>query len=67
MKNLKKICFICGKEKSGGIILKDKLICESCEKKIVNLEPGNDFYEYYKNKIRAIYKGGSDYRKRMGE
>lgn len=67
MEKLKRVCFICGKEKSDGIILKDKMICKSCEKKIVSLEPGNDFYEYYKNKIKSLYKGDSYIRKQIGE
>lgn len=51
-------CSICGRT-SGGIIVNGKTICNSCETNIINLEPTNDFYDYYKNAISKIFDNTS--------
>ncbi|GIM30023.1 protein CsfB [Clostridium polyendosporum] len=45
-------CIICGKHCENGIIIKGKVICSSCEEKLVSCEIGTDFYEYYKDCIK---------------
>ncbi|PJI08061.1 MULTISPECIES: sigma factor G inhibitor Gin [Clostridium] len=49
---MKRECIICRKPLKDGIIIKGKGICKNCEKRLINLECGNDFYEYYKNRIK---------------
>ena len=59
----KQSCIICGKPLTDGIIVNGKGICKSCEERLINLEPGNDFYEYYKESIRKnmIQTRGAEY------
>lgn len=45
-------CIICSKPCRNGIIIKGKLICSECEKKIISSNVDTDFYQYYKNQIR---------------
>ncbi|AAK78277.1 hypothetical protein BJV85_003729 [Clostridium acetobutylicum] len=54
---MKKTCIICRKPLKDGIIINGKGICKSCEKRLVKLQCGNDFYEYYKKciKVRIIH------------
>lgn len=49
---MKKECIICRKPLKDGIIINGKGICKNCEKRLIKLECGNDFYEYYKNRIK---------------
>lgn len=48
----KQICILCRKHLSDGIIVNGKLICRSCEHKLVNSGVSTDFYEYYKECIK---------------
>lgn len=45
-------CILCGKPLNSGIIINGIAICESCEKRLVGTEAGNDFYDYYINCIK---------------
>lgn len=44
-------CIVCGKE-GYGIIIRGKLICIECEKKVIECDINSDFYEFYKNKLK---------------
>lgn len=48
---LEKMCIICGKSNSPGILIMDKKICTICEEKAVKADIKSDFYEDYKDKI----------------
>ena len=48
----KQNCIICRKTLSDGIIVKGKCICKICEKRLISLEVGSDFYEHYKECIK---------------
>ncbi|MGL4762627.1 MAG: sigma factor G inhibitor Gin [Sarcina sp.] len=48
---LNKICIICGKTNSRGIVIMDKKICLECEEKAVKADVKSEFYEDYKDKI----------------
>ncbi|MDD3224757.1 MAG: sigma factor G inhibitor Gin [Clostridium sp.] len=48
-----KICIICGKHQSNGIIINGKCICRTCEKRLIKLDVSGDFYEHY---IKCIKK-----------
>lgn len=50
-------CIICSKYCRNGIIIKGKLICSECEKKIVSSNVNTDFYQYYKNQIKKSLSG----------
>lgn len=50
----KQTCIICGKPLADGIIINNRVICSICEKRLVNLQPGNDFYEHYKECIKKV-------------
>ncbi|MGL4991646.1 MAG: sigma factor G inhibitor Gin [Sarcina sp.] len=50
-KILKKICIICGKKDTDGILILDKKICNDCEKKAITADINSEFYEGYKEKI----------------
>lgn len=49
---IKTSCIICSKSCRNGIIIKGKLICNECEKKIISSNVNTDFYDYYKNQIK---------------
>ncbi|MCR3761024.1 sigma factor G inhibitor Gin [Clostridium felsineum] len=61
---MKKMCIICRKPLKDGIIINGKGICKNCEKRLVGLECGNDFYEYYKKRIkkRIVHNTGKRYK-----
>ena len=48
-------CIICRKPIDNGIIVNGKCICSACEKRLVNLQVGSDFYEYYKQCIKKKF------------
>lgn len=50
----KQTCIICGKPLTDAIIIKGRGICSVCEKRLMNLKPGNDFYEHYKQCIKKV-------------
>lgn len=52
-----KICIICGKVGEDGIIIREKKICSSCEKKAIEAEITSEFYEFYKNRIKENISG----------
>ncbi|MDO4535564.1 MAG: sigma factor G inhibitor Gin [Clostridium perfringens] len=50
------ICIICGKP-GYGIMIRGKLICKSCENKVIECDLNSEFYEFYKNRLKEeIYK-----------
>lgn len=50
----KQTCIICGKPLNDAIVINGRGICSICEKRLMNLQPGNDFYEHYKECIKKI-------------
>ena len=54
MKNLNKLCFICGASDCDGIILNGEKICKACEGKIVNADIINPDYDIYKDQVKII-------------
>ncbi|SMC27291.1 Inhibitor of sigma-G Gin [Clostridium acidisoli DSM 12555] len=48
-------CIICNRPLENGIIVNGKGICNNCESRLVNLQVGNDFYEYYKHCIKKKF------------
>lgn len=54
MKNLNKLCFICGANDYDGIILNGEKICKACEEKIVNTTTTNADYDIYKDQVKII-------------
>lgn len=48
-------CFICKKDKIDGIFVFDKYICTDCQHDIINITPGDEKYEHYKECMRAIW------------
>lgn len=48
----KQNCIICGKPLNNGIMIYGRGMCTCCEKRLINLELGTDFYNYYKDCIR---------------
>lgn len=45
-------CIICGHEGYDGIIIREKLICIECEKKVIECDINSEFYEFYKNRLK---------------
>lgn len=50
MRNCK--CIVCGRSLNDGIILKGKLICNRCEKRMISEDNETDIYLLIKNKIK---------------
>ncbi|WP_026883587.1 sigma factor G inhibitor Gin [Clostridium akagii] len=48
----KQNCIICRKSLNDGIIVNSKCVCRRCEMRLLKLEIGSDFYEYYKQCIK---------------
>lgn len=48
------ICLICEERKEDGIHICHRFICESCERKLVNTDTGDDRYVYYLKKLRNL-------------
>ena len=47
-KNKNIIC----KKQGYGIIIKGKLICKSCETKVIECDLDSEFYKFYKNRLK---------------
>ena len=45
---LKLRCIICRKELNNGIMINGRVICKSCEDRIVKAEMDTDLYDYYR-------------------
>lgn len=48
----KQCCIMCRKPLKDGIIVNGRMICKSCELKLIRAKITTDFYEYYKNCIK---------------
>lgn len=48
---LEKMCIVCGKVGTTGIIIMGKKICTCCEQKAVEADINSEFYEFYKDRI----------------
>lgn len=48
-------CIICRRPLNNGIIVNGKVICELCEKRLIKLKVGTDFYDYYIKRIKERY------------
>ncbi|MCL1632438.1 sigma factor G inhibitor Gin [Sporolactobacillus sp. CPB3-1] len=47
-------CLICGKTQVEGIHICDQLICDSCQKKIVETDVMDWKYRFYMNKLAKL-------------
>lgn len=47
-----KTCIICRRPINNGIIIYGRGICESCEKRLINMDAETDFYDFYKKRIK---------------
>ena len=51
-------CIFCGQEEScaGGLVIRGRLICGGCEKRLVSTESGNLFYDLYVKGLKKIWR-----------
>lgn len=47
-----KVCFVCRNQEENGIIIARKLICKSCQSKMLNANINSKQYDFYKDKIK---------------
>lgn len=47
-------CMICGHTKTSGIHICNQLICDSCQKEIVETDVNNWKYKYYIKKLAKL-------------
>ncbi|SFG76769.1 sigma factor G inhibitor Gin [Sporolactobacillus nakayamae] len=57
--HLEETCLICGQQNVEGIHICNQLICESCQKKIVETDVTNWKYKFYMNKLAKLRIGQS--------
>lgn len=50
-----KQCKICEEWKEEGIYLLISFICTSCEKEMLETEPGDEHYQYYVERLKRSY------------
>lgn len=48
---LEKMCIVCGKTGTTGIIIMSKKICTCCEQRAVEADINSEFYEFYKDRL----------------
>jgi len=48
----KQNCIVCRKPLNNGIMINGRGICKCCEERLINVQVGTDFYQYYKKCIR---------------
>ena len=53
----KQKCIICRKELSGGIMINGRVICKSCEDRLVMADVDTDLYEYYRDCLKKTVVG----------
>ncbi|MCQ2011207.1 MAG: sigma factor G inhibitor Gin [Sporolactobacillus sp.] len=53
----KEACLICGREDVEGIHICNQLICDSCQKKIVETDVTDWKYKFYMNKLAKLQIG----------
>ena len=56
----KSSCIFCGQVNEAGIYLWDKMICSNCVTQLLKLQIEDPTYEYYKDKIKAIWGDSTD-------
>jgi len=49
-----KSCHICDQEKKEGITLYSLFICRSCEKEIIQSNPGDVNYQFFIEKLKVL-------------
>jgi hypothetical protein len=54
MKEVNKLCFMCGASDCDGIIVNGEKICKACEEKIVKTTTADLDYDIYKNAFKVI-------------
>lgn len=54
---LKLRCIICRKELNNGIMINGRVICKSCEERIVKSEMNTDLYDYYRDCLKKRMVG----------
>ena len=54
----KSYCVICNKECKEGTKINNDIICDKCLEKLAHVSLDTCIYEYYKNKIKKVYKQG---------
>lgn len=52
----RKRCIICEKKNAEGIILRGKLICEECEREIINAGILSSRYDFYLERLKQIWE-----------
>jgi hypothetical protein len=53
----KQRCIICRKELNNGIMINGRVICKSCEERLVNANVDTDLYEYYRDCLKKAVVG----------
>ncbi|BBN97330.1 sigma factor G inhibitor Gin [Sporolactobacillus terrae] len=51
------VCLVCGRHKTEGIHIFNQLICNSCQKKIVETDVTDWKYKYYMDKLAKLRIG----------
>ena len=54
---LKQRCIICRKELNNGIMINGRVICKSCEDRIVKAQMDTDLYDYYRDCLKKRIVG----------
>lgn len=57
---LEETCLICGRQNVEGIHICNQLICDSCQKKMVETDVTNWKYKFYMNKLAKLRIGQSE-------
>jgi|AGTN01.3.fsa_nt_gi hypothetical protein len=52
------ICIFCGQKGNyaGGLVIRGRLICGGCEKRLVSTGSGNLFYDLYVKGLKKIWR-----------
>jgi Inhibitor of sigma-G Gin. len=53
----KQRCIICRKELNSGIMINGRVICKSCEARIVKSKMDTDLYDYYRDCLKKTVVG----------
>ncbi len=55
MTNTDQRCIICGLQKQEGLVVRDHLICENCERTIVSTSPTDDSYGPLVQRVKQLW------------
>jgi hypothetical protein len=48
-------CIICGQPKAEGILIMSELICDDCEKEIVQTDVQDSRYPYFVSQMKQVF------------